>query len=338
MENSRIYTKATDNLRPVEPQYKKGYRYWNPAGSPYQNVSRRDYWTYIFQALGHFFSSKHEPQVVTLDRDKAKQLISDLGNQDGLTWLGHSSFLLKLNGHCIVLDPFLAKRASFSQWVGPKRTTSSPIDFNDIPIIDIIAISHNHYDHCCIDTLKKLPRKTDTQVVVPIGVEKIIKPLGYESIHALDWMDSISFGEIKIQFLPSIHWSKRLLQKTNSTLWGGFRIHSKGKSIYFAGDTAYGEVFRRIGELTGPVDYALLPIGCYTPTSIMKAHHVDPVEAVQIGKDIGAKKLVAMHWGTIRLSHEPCDEPPKIFYDAALKAGYKHEDIIIMKIGETRSI
>lgn len=335
-----LLIKSNNNLRPLEPQYKKKYNYWNPSNSPQQRVSRKDYFSYLWRSfLRKFSCKKYNLDNLILHREKAKDQLLQGNNVDTLTWLGHASFLMKLDSFNILCDPLMSKRASPIQWLGPKRLINGGLKLEDLPKIDVVLITHNHYDHLCVATLKKLKKKNLNAIfIVPLGLGSLIRSLEFKNVYEVDWMDTLIIGKIVIQALPSIHWSKRIFQRINKTLWCGFRILSSKQHIYIAGDTAYGSVFKELRKLCAPFDYALLPIGGYKPRTIMRAHHVSPDEAAQIGIDINSKTIVAKHWGTLNLTHEPLDEPPKKFYNEAIKLGFAPANIWIMKIGETRHL
>lgn len=340
MKTHVLFKKSKDNLRPLDPQYKKNYKYWNPANSPKQKVSRKDYYSYLLRSiLRKFKRNKCCLDHFSLRQGDAQTQLNAVKNTDALTWLGHAGFLLQLDSYNILCDPFMSKRASPLQWFGPKRLGREVLRIDDLPKIDIILLTHNHYDHLCARTLQEIRKKKgDAIVIVPLGLSNLLRSFGYKDVYELDWMDTVVIEGLQIQALPAIHWTKRCFQRINETLWCGFRLLSSKHHIYIAGDTAYGSIFKEISKLCDPFDYALLPIGGYEPRIIMRAHHVSPTEAAQIGIDIKSKTIVAKHWGTLNLTHEPLDAPPKSFYDEAIKRGYTDSNIWIMKIGETRPL
>jgi L-ascorbate metabolism protein UlaG (beta-lactamase superfamily) len=261
-----------------------------------------------------------------------------LKNKNTITWLGHSTFLIKLNGKTILTDPFLTDYASPFEGIGPKRYTPPGIAIADLPSIDIVLISHDHYDHCDTKAIKQLPNKKNIQVVVPLRLGKLFKKLGLKHVHELNWYESWAYEGITIHALPAYHYSKRNLFTRNKSLWAAYAIEGHNKNIYFSGDTGYGSIFHDLGKKYGPFDYALLSIGSYDPPKYMLAGHLSPEQAVKVGQDLRAKTLVAMHWGTVILSDEPPLEPPLRFYHAAQSANYDYEAIWVLNIGETRSI
>ena len=180
--------------------------------------------------------------------------------------------------------------------------------------------------------------KANIQVVVPLRLGKLLKKFGYKHIHELGWYDTWSYAGITIHGLPAYHYSKRNIFTHNVSLWAGYLIDNGQKKIYFSGDTAYGSIFADIGANYGPIDYALVSIGGYHPPELMLASHLSPAQAVQLGVDLRAKTLVAMHWGTLILTDEPPLEPPILFHEACELAHYSADNIWIFNIGETRKI
>ncbi len=257
---------------------------------------------------------------------------------DTITWLGHSSFLIKINGKTILTDPFLTDHASPIAGLGPKRFTPPGLTVDKLPPIDILLVSHDHYDHCDAKTIIHIANKANIHVVAPLKLGKLFKKFGYQHIHELGWYDSWSFEDITIHGLPAYHYSRRNIFTHNVSLWASYMIDNGRKKIYFSGDTAYGSVFKSIGETYGPFDYALISIGSYHPPELMLASHLSPSQAVQVGRDLRAKTLVAMHWGTLVLSDEPPLEPPLLFHEAGEAAQYSTDKLWILNIGETRKL
>jgi N-acyl-phosphatidylethanolamine-hydrolysing phospholipase D len=234
-------------------------------------------------------------------------------------------------------DPVLSPRASPVSFLGPRRASDPALVEHLLDGVDVVAISHDHYDHLDVETLRRIARRNACVAVVPRGVGELLRGLGFERIVELDWMDVCAIGAVSIRCLPAIHWSGRALERRNRRLWAGFAFHHGAAAIYFSGDTAYGPVFREIRASVGRFTHALVPIGGYAPRAIMGAHHASPEEAVAIATDLGATTLVAHHWGTYPLTHEPLHEPPERFRAAARARGYRDDDIWILDIGHPRS-
>jgi|SaaInlStandDraft_6_1057023.scaffolds.fasta_scaffold62991_1 N-acyl-phosphatidylethanolamine-hydrolysing phospholipase D len=269
------------------------------------------------------------PEKVRTGRAKIK-------GKNALTWLGHASFLIHLGGKTILTDPFLTDYATGMPPFGPKRATPPALSIGELPQIDILIVSHNHYDHLDAKTIEALTGKTEIHVIVPLGMGAFFTERGYTLVTELDWYATTEVEGITVTAVPAIHNSGRGLFDRNAALWASYVLENSSKRIYFSSDTAYGPVYSKIGQEIGPVDYALLPIGVYEPRRRMKFNHVNPAEAVRIGLDLRARTIIAMHWGTIRLSDEAFEDPPKRFRQVADKNGYDYETAWILKIGESR--
>ncbi|MCB1882601.1 MAG: MBL fold metallo-hydrolase [Geminicoccaceae bacterium] len=315
-----------------------GFR--NPKGSPVRGGDRGDWYGFLWRGL----VTRDDPNVLppghVLDAAVVRKGLARHGDGDSLTWLGHASFLLRLGGRRVLTDPFLTDYASPLQRVGlgPRRFAPPGLRPEAVPPVDLLLLSHNHYDHMDLMTLERLPGLEGTVCVLPLKAGRYVDALRFERIVELDWWGSVEAAGLKVTLLPSIHFSARGLGDRNESLWGGFLIETAGKRVYFAGDTAYGPIFPEIGKAVREVDLALVPIGAYDPRPLMRASHCTPEEAVRIGRDLGAERLAAMHWGTIRLTDEPPFEPPTRFLPAAEAAGYKEDGAWVMAIGETRGV
>jgi len=276
------------------------------------------------------------PEDHYLSEKKAIHQFQELKGKNTLTWIGHATFLIRIDGKIILTDPFFSKYSGpFS--TGPRRFVEPGISVKSLPLIDIIIISHNHYDHLDAETVEALPGKKNIHVFVPLGLKPFFIEKGYIHIHELDWYESSSIDNFQMQALPTVHFSGRGLFDKNKTLWCSWVIHSSSGKYYFAGDTAYSPtIFDKIGKRFHSFDLAMLPIGTYGNRKYGVNNHLNPEEAIKVGMDIKANVFVGMHWGTIELSDEPPLEPPKRFKDAAHQCGIFPERVWIMKIGETR--
>ncbi len=279
------------------------------------------------------------PDEHALSELESTQLLNSIEG-DRITWLGHASFLLKSSEITILTDPFLTEFASPISWAGPRRFVELGIPLDKLPPIDIVVVSHNHYDHLDDETISNLKNKENIQVVVPLGLKPFFTERGYSKVDELDWGESITIGNVEITSLPSVHDSARSTDDHNKTLWSSWAIESPEKRLIFIGDTGYSEtIYNSIGERYGSFDYAVLPIGAYEPRELMWMSHITPEEAVSIGSDIRAKTLIASHWGTVSsLSDEPPWEPPKRFKKAGLDNGFAEKNLWVMKVGETRPL
>jgi len=279
------------------------------------------------------------PEGHRIPENEAVFQLNKLSENNTIAWLGHSTFLLKVDGKTILTDPFLSNRASPISFVGGiTRYVPAGISIKNLPIIDAIIISHNHYDHLDRHTVCALPNRESINVFVPLGVKDVFIECGYKQIYELNWWDSKKFGDLNIVALPAVHDSGRGLTDKDDTLWSSWAIISGKNKYYFGGDTGYSPVFKKIGERYSSFNLAILPIGAYEPRDLMWMSHVTPEEAVEIGIDINAINMVGGHWGTIELSDENHWEPPIRFVSAGVQAGFNSNNIWVMKIGEVKKL
>ncbi|HET9258299.1 MAG TPA: MBL fold metallo-hydrolase [Pseudonocardiaceae bacterium] len=246
-----------------------------------------------------------------------------------LVWLGHASFLLRLGGRTVAVDPVLSQRI-----LGAGRRFTPP-GLNRLPLLDLLLISHNHYDHLDAPTVRTLAR--DTPVVVPGGLGRWFRRRGFASVTELDWWESVRLGALEVSFVPSHHWSGRGLFDHCASLWGGWVLTaSGGPRVYHAGDSAYGPFFAEIGSRYPGIGAAMLPVGAYSPRWFMRAMHVDPEGAVRAAQELGARVMVPMHWGTFCLSREPALEPIERTRAAWAAASRLRADLWDIAVGESR--
>ena len=280
-------------------------------------------------------------------RDGAPQRIANDGeflrenarhSEPTVTWVGHATLLVQMEHLTFLTDPIWSNRPSPVPFAGPNRYVKPGIAIEDLPPIDFVMISHNHYDHLDVPTLRKLAKRSpDTIFFVPVGNGKLLRKKGIEQVRELDWGETASIKGATIHCLPTQHWSKRSLTDTRKALWSSWAVTGPQRRFYFAGDTGYFEGFKEIGEKLGPFDLAAVPIGAYEPNAMMKASHMNPEEAVQAAVDLQAKTAVAMHFGTFDLSDEPIGEPPLRFKAAAQSTALGDSNSWVLDIGETRS-
>ena len=282
------------------------------------------------------------PSNHVVSRQKVLSDLKKYQKDDYLVWIGHATFIIKLGDTTIITDPVFSKNAG-PLFFGTKRFTEPALKLKEIPKTNIFLLTHNHYDHQDMMTIRKFPHK-DSKVLLPLKLGKYFKKNGYKDVNEMDWYDQIKVNEkLKITLLPAIHWSKRSLTDTNKTLWGNFLIEYDGKKILFSCDTGIGNIYKDIGKKFGPIDLTFINIGAYNFYPIMpykdkSVYHTNPEEALEIAKHLKSKKVIGMHWGTFVLSLEPIMEPPIRFKASAEKYGFKKEDAIIYKIGEFESL
>lgn len=258
-------------------------------------------------------------------------------NTPTVTWIGHATVLVQMEHVTFLTDPIWSSRASPVRGFGPNRYVKPGLSIENLPQIDFVVISHNHYDHLDLPTLRQLAKRSpETIFFVPLGNAELLRDNGIERVQELDWGATASVAGVTIHCLPIQHWSKRSLSDTNKALWSSWAVTGSERRFYFAGDSGYFQGFAEIGEKLGPFDLAAIPIGAYEPNAMMRASHLNPEEAVQVALDLKAQRALAIHFGTFNLSDEPVTEPPLRFRAAAQDTKLGNKDTWIMGIGETR--
>ena len=279
------------------------------------------------------------------DVDLAK--VNNPGPDLQITWLGHSMFLIQYQKLNILTDPIFTDRASPIPFAGPKRYVDHAMDYANLPDIDMVIISHNHYDHLDVKTLEQLSEKSTKQpkpihFYVPLGVQSLLvnSKVQAQNISEMDWWDSSKSSHgYTIQALPSQHWSARGATDRRKTLWASWALKINERTIWFAGDTGYNNVqFKQIGEHLKAVDLALIPIGAYEPRWFMQQYHVNPKEALLIHKDVNSQASIGMHWGTFPLTAEMPLAPVSELENQRNVKGIEKADFDVMAIGETRAL
>lgn len=290
--------------------------------------SRRDIWK-ILRAGGFRNTAIKLEHAKSIPRGDGK-LPGLRGGQASVTWVGHATFLVRLGGLNILTDPVWSERLP-----GRSRRMSPPgIAWDDLPKIDAVVISHNHYDHQDKPTLRRLPR--DTHLFVPGASAPWFRKLGFANVTELDWWESAAHGGVTFDFVPAHHWSRRGVRDICRHLWGGWVLTAGKRRVYFAGDTGYGHWFKEIGQRYPNIDVALMPIGAYAPRWFMRPVHTDPDEAIRATSDLGARNMACMHWGTFVLTQEPLMEPLDRVRVAWGKTGRPREQLWDLAVGETR--
>jgi L-ascorbate metabolism protein UlaG (beta-lactamase superfamily) len=251
-----------------------------------------------------------------------------------VTFVGHATFLIQVAATNVLTDPVYSKRASPVSFAGPRQVRAPGVRFDDLPTISLVLLSHNHYDHCDLRTLRLLERRFQPPVVTPLGNGPLLRSAGIRQVNEIDWWETVSAAPLPITLTPAQHFSARSMFDRNRALWGGFLIEARGLRILHAGDSGYGPHFREIGARLGPIDLALLPIGAYEPRWFMKDIHMNPAEAVQAHLDLAARQSIAMHFGRFQLTAEGIEEPVRDLVKALLERGVAPERFRAVEAGE----
>lgn len=262
------------------------------------------------------------------------------GQGISVTFINHSTLLLQVDGVNILTDPVFSERVSPFRFAGPKRVRLSGVALKDLPPIDVILISHNHYDHLDTESLQKIvarqPSDQQPLILAGLGNSGLFELLGLPGFVDMDWQGALDYKGIQIIFTEARHRSGRGITDQMKTLWGSFLIRTKQGDIYFAGDTGYGPHFDDLRRQYGDVELALLPIGAYRPLWFMQAVHLTPAQAVEAHLAIGSQQSIGMHFGTFQLTHEGIDEPEAELAEALAAQGVPSDRFITLGFGETR--
>ena len=254
-----------------------------------------------------------------------------------VTWVGHSTLLVQMDHTSFLTDPTWSDTASPVSFAGPRRFVAPGLALDALPPIDFVVLSHNHYDHLDLGTLRALAKRSrETRFFVPLGNAALLRDDGVTNVRELDWGQSVDYRGVRITCLPAQHWSKRGLGDDDQALWSSWAVVGPHRSFFFGGDTGYFDGFARIGRVFGRFDLAALPIGAYAPAAMMHASHMDPEEAIRAADDLRARRAIAIHFGTFDLSDEPLDEAPRRFRAAARAHGRASDAAWVLRIGETR--
>ena len=310
----------------------------NPEGSPERDPNVK--WSYKIFNEERKKIKINFPKEHVIPRSKVLKDINENLNNDYVAWIGHATFLIKLGNNTIITDPLFSKNTG-PLIFGPKRYVDPAIKLNEIPKTDILLLTHNHYDHLDVSTIRNFPHK-ESKVITPLKLAKYFNR--FKDVNELDWYQKIKINEeLQITLLPAVHWSKRSLFDTNKTLWGNYLIEYKDKKILFACDTGVGDIYKDLGNKYGPIDITFINIGAYNFFPIMpekdkSVYHTNPEQALGIARDLKSKKVIGMHWGTIILSLEPIMEPPERFKKNSQRFGYNSNDVITFKIGQVSKL
>jgi len=270
------------------------------------------------------YGRKRKPDKWTVVQDpdyKTRTIPHSKDSDIQFTFINHSTFLIQAGGINILTDPIWSERCSPFQWAGPRRMRPPGIAFENLPKIDLVLLSHNHYDHLDKTTIKRLQKEHNPSFIVPLGLIPLMKKYGCTKVEELDWWQETVFRQLKISATPANHFSSRGIFDRDTTLWCGYILELEKKKIYFVGDTGYSDVFKEVGNKKGPFDLALIPIGAYLPEWFMSPIHISPKEAVQVHQDIRSKQSVAKHFGTFPLADDNPERSKAALQKAKVETG-----------------
>jgi N-acyl-phosphatidylethanolamine-hydrolysing phospholipase D len=325
---------ATDDFSAGAPRGDDG-RFINLAGDIGHGTFTVRF-PFMLRRLGTYFrDGEGAPERVANDgaflRENARHSVPTV------TWIGHATLLVQLGHATFLTDPTWSDRPSPVPFLGPRRYVEPGLEIDELPPIDFVVISHNHYDHLDLPTLRSLAKRNpETLFYVPLGNASLLQQQGIDNVEELDWGQTAVYKGVTIHCLPSQHWSKRSLTDDHKALWSSWAVTGAERRFYFAGDTGYFSGFQAIGSRLGPFDLVALPIGAYEPRAMMRESHMNPEEALLAAIDLRASRAMAMHFGTFDLSDEPLAEPPLRFRNAARNSELGDEAAWVLKIGETR--
>ena len=273
-----------------------------------------------------------KPEVLTPDLN----FLKENKTATTFTWIGHSSALLQVHGVNILIDPVFSEKISPFPFVAPKRLVKVPMTIAELPPIDIVVISHNHYDHLDLPSLRELEKKAEgkTLFYAPLGTAELLESEKLHNVKEFDWWEEATFKDLKIAFTPAQHWTKRTPFDTNQSLWGGWLVQDAAWKFLYTGDTGYSKDFQDIHARYGDVNVTMMPLGAYEPRWFMKQQHINPEEFILIHKDLHSKISIPVHWGTFRLSDEPMAQPTKELNDLIQRDKFEPGAFHVPKHGE----
>jgi L-ascorbate metabolism protein UlaG (beta-lactamase superfamily) len=299
---------------PPFPRHFDGKRFFNPDAPQAPS---------FLDALRWKLTSRPEPSarfVSDVEPSKPPSFVE--GTDLRVTLINHSTLLFQQSGSHILTDPIWSERASPLASIGPRRRREPGVRWEDLPRVDTVLLSHNHYDHLDLATLRRLADRGQSRFIVPAGVGRLLRSQSIGPVHELDWGESLPLDRTTIHSVPALHSSARGIFDRNRTLWCGYVIEAAGRIVYFAGDTAFGDHFARIRERFGAPRLALLPIGAYEPHWFMVSIHMGPREAVRAHHTLGAATSIAIHHGTFQLGDEGIDTPKKRLSECAREGSF----------------
>jgi N-acyl-phosphatidylethanolamine-hydrolysing phospholipase D len=302
------------------------------------DFARPPFWTRTRFFASRILAATLRPRALSLPR-VANDGAALRANQaePTITWVGHATLLIQLDGVNVLTDPQWSERASPLSFAGPRRVTPPGLRFEDLPPIHVVLISHDHYDHLDEATVKRLAAAHRPRFYVPLGLKAWFADLGITDVVELDWWDARTERGLTVTCVPVQHWTARSYFEQNRRLWSGWAIAGRDRRLLFAGDTGYWPpYFQEIGARLGPFDLAAVSIGAYAPAAIMQHTHTTPEESLRLFDDVRGRRFVAMHWGTFDLADEPLAEPPERLRAEAQRRQLDADRVWILQHGETR--
>ena len=306
-----------------------GQRFFNPGGSGTSPQPTA--------AVPRMLREPRAPWPRRIDVPALEPLPLD-GAAAVVTFIGHATFLIQTEAGNVLTDPMYSQRAGPFNTLGPRRVRQPGVRFDDLPEISTVLLSHNHYDHCDLPTLRRIAKRFDPIVVTPLGNGPLVRSTGLRRVEELDWWVSATSTALPITLTPAQHFSARTPFDRNRALWSGFALQAGSLRIAFAGDTAYGGFFQEIRRRLGPFDLALLPIGAYEPRWFMQRVHMNPAEAVQAHLDLEAHASLGMHFGTFQLTSEGIDEPLRALEEACRERNIPASRFRTLGFGESKRV
>jgi N-acyl-phosphatidylethanolamine-hydrolysing phospholipase D len=309
-----------------------GFRNLDPGFSRPSGWTR---WSFIVRRAGQSLTSPRTFDAPRVANDGAALRV--VPPPPAITWIGHATLLVQVDGLSVLTDPQWSERAGPTSWLGAKRLGPPGLAFEHLPRIDVVVISHDHYDHLDLPTVKRLAAVHDPLFVVPLGLKQWFADNGMAHVEELDWWQEREERGVRFVCVPAQHFSQRSLWDGNERLWASWAILGREKRLYFGGDTGYFGGFKEAGRRLGRFDVAALAIGAYLPPQIMKWVHMTPEEAVQAFVDLEANVMLGVHWGTFDLAEEPIDEPPQRMLADIRRRHIDPSRAWVLKIGESRA-
>ena len=309
--------------------------YYNPPGSPVRKPILNRLPAMLGRFLQHFVDPQTNDRSHILDEAAVRSQLERRPDENTITWIGHMTTLMNIDGRYVLTDPWWSNYGSPIPGLGPRRYAPPALAIDELPQIDVIVVSHSHYDHFDLNAVSRIRGRDKITAVVPLGLGRFFRERGYGEVHELDWEQTVTANGLSITALPAIHWSQRQPFRKNDTLWASFAIEGpSGIRVFFGGDTDHGPIHADLGARLDSFDVALLSIGGFHNDGV----HCAPESCVQLGADVDADVLIPLHWGTIYLGEGPPQLLAQRFKKAADTAGLDREQIWEMQIGETRAL